>query len=87
MAIEEGLRGIKVTSENDKDNHHIHNGWHTRLICNSFMAKGALLCATPFAKSVCEGHPIQGFMASDKTNFIQKITKRRERLDANTLLL
>ena len=51
------------------------------------MAKGALLYATTFAKSVCEGHPIQGFMASDKANFIQKVIKRRERLDANTLLL
>jgi hypothetical protein len=51
------------------------------------MAKGVLLCATLFTKSVCEGHPIQGFMASDKANFIQKVTKRREQLSANTLLL
>jgi hypothetical protein len=43
---------------NDKDNNHLHNGWHTRLICNNPIAKGALSCKTPCAKSVCDGHPI-----------------------------
>ncbi|MDA7561902.1 hypothetical protein N8860_09160 [Alphaproteobacteria bacterium] len=58
MAIEEGLRGIKVTSENDKDNHHIHIRYCTRDVHNPLSAKAAFLYSTPIAKSIRTSNPV-----------------------------
>ena len=53
ISYQKGLRRIKVTLENDKDNHHIPIRRCTRLSCNTLPAKTTFLYPTAIAKPIC----------------------------------
>ena len=53
ISYQKGLRRIKVTLENDKDNHHISIRRCTCLSCNALPAKTTFLYPTAIAKPIC----------------------------------